>query len=398
MIGCGISGAAFAYQLRNAGLNAVIIERNATPGIPVRCGCGFSSNCFEPLGIPFAKKWLIERIDGVRLFTPSLFEYKNEIGGGFILAKDRLIADLLSGARKYGIQFSPSTKITNVRRAGDGKYLVSSNDGKTFRAEILVDCSGFTSPVRKFLGLGKIPTLGAVRYLYPVEQVKHITLGKDRGTGTGTGKRYLDFLFDPKIFPGGYGWIFPMGKDVQVGAVSRGNPVRSIDRFFTEHGMKLPEPTSVTGGRIPCKGPVKRLVHDRALLLGESASLVNPMNFSGNFSGMLGATIAAEVIIQYFEGKKIKRKAPLGSLNKYEERILAHPSQSPLITPGADALYSLGPGALNLIGKSARKKGKGGLSVTGLCIRLMMTPSLLKETGKLRKVGRAMPYMWKNGW
>jgi len=374
VVGCGISGATVAFQLRNAGLEVAVFERSATPGIPVRCGCGFSKNCFEPLGIPFDEKWLIERIDGVRLFTPSLFEYHNEITKGFILAKDRLISSLLSKAKSKGIHFFPSTIISDVKRAKDGGCIISSKDGRKYRAEILVDCSGFTSPVRKYLGLEKIPTLGAVRYTHPRDQVKHIIPGKDRGQGN----KYLDFLFDPKIFPGGYGWVFPMGREVQVGAVSRGNPAKALRLFFREHEMKLPESMSVTGGRIPCEGPEKRLVHGGILLVGESASLVNPMNFSGNFGGMLGATVAADVIDGYFEHKKIKRKGALGLLSGYEERMRAHPSQSPMLTRGADALYSLDPGALDLLGKSARRKGTGGLSVTELGFRLILNPSLLK--------------------
>ncbi len=394
MIGCGISGATVAYQLRNAGLEVAVFERSPTPGIPVRCGCGFSENCFEPLGIPFDGKWLIERVDGVRLFTPSLYEYHNEITKGYILAKDLLIHSLLSQARSQGIHFFPSTKIVDVERGRGGKYIITSIDGKKYRTGILADCSGFTSPVRRYLGLEKIPTLGAVRYLFPVDEMKHITLGKDRHPG----KRYLDFLFDPKIFQGGYGWIFPMGGEVQLGAVTRGNPARALKRFFVEHGMRLPEPTSVTGGRIPYKGPERRLVHGGILLLGESASLVNPMNFSGNYSGMLGATVAADVIIRYFEHKKIKRKGALGLLNAYEERMRAHPSQSPLLIQGAHALYSLGPKALDLLGMSARRNGKEGLSVGKLVFRLILNPSMLKETGKLRQVGKAMPNLWKNGW
>ena len=293
-------------------------------------------------------------------------------------------------AEREGVRFFKGKRIISVKKEKSGKYLLRT-DGEKYRCEVIVDGSGFSSPVRSYLGLASIPTLGAVRFLYPREKFDPRAIGiSPEDTG------YANFIFHPNILPGGYAWIFPMGQYVQVGAVCRGNPARSL-RNLVQHSNRFPEPAEVTGGKIPCRGPAEKLVYDRILLLGESGSLVNPMNYAGNYGGMLSAKIAADAVRRYFNNKKENGDNDI-ELKKYERNMLSHPSQSPLLQYGASSLCGLTGNALDLLGRAARKRSKGGLSVIKLWLGLFTAPSVLGELRKLKELNHAMPVLWKNGW
>jgi flavin-dependent dehydrogenase len=368
-----------------------VFERTREPGQPVRCGCGFSNNCFTPLGIPLQDEFIINRLEGICFVTPSLFRYYNNTSVGYILKKDILISYLAAKAEQKGVRFFKNERIIKVEREKNGKYLLHSSRGK-YRCEVMVDGSGFTSPVRSYLGLAAIPTLGAVRFLYPREEFEPSGVGV-----TSEDANYANFIFHPKILPGGYGWVFPMGRYVQVGAVCRGNPTSSLRNLLMHHGNEFQTPAEVTGGRIPCRGPVDKLVYDKILLLGESGSLVNPMNYAGNYSGMLSAKIAADAVRRYFNNKKEDGDSSI-KLKEYESKLLSHPSQSPLLRRGASSLYGLTEKALDLLGKASRNRSRGGLSIMKLWLGLFRAPSVLRELGHLRELNRAMLVLWENGW
>jgi len=391
VIGCGISGAAFAYTIRKTGLDVAVFERNRVPGTPVRCGCGFSERSITSLDIPLRDKFIVNRLEGICFITPSLFRYYNNASRGYILKKDILISYLVKRAERDGVRFFKGERIISVERGTTGQYLLRSSK-REYRCEVIVDCSGFSSPVRSYLGLPAIPTLGAVRFLYPREEFEPRAIGiSPDDTG------YANFIFHPKILQGGYAWVFPMDRHIQVGAVSREDPARSLRNYMQHHGTEFATPAAVTGGRIPCKGPEEKLVYDKILLLGESGSLVNPMNFAGNYSGMLSAKIAADAVRRYFNNKK-----EIGDdyieLKKYEKNILSHPSQSPLLQRGASSLYGMSGKALDLLGRAARPRKRGGLALMKLWLGLFTAPSVLGELRQLKELNRAMPVLWENGW
>ena len=368
-----------------------VFERNPVPGCPVRCGGGFSENSFKSLGFPLRDEFIVNRLEGICFITPSLFRYYNHVSGGYILKKDLLISYLAGEAEREGVRLFRDERIISVERDGKGKYLLSSRKGK-YRCGVIVDASGLSSPARSYLGLAAISTLGAVRFLYPREEFDPRGLcvsAEDTG--------YANFIFHPKFLPGGYAWVFPMGRYVQVGAVCRGNPVRSLRSLMARHGTDFQSSAGVTGGRIPCRGPEEKLVYGGILLLGESGSLVNPMNFAGNYGGMLSAKIAADAVRRYFNNKK-KNGDSLIKLKEYEKNLLSHPSQSPLLRCGASSLYGLTENALDLLGRAARKRSRGGLSTTKLLFGLFTAPSVLGELGPLEKLSCAMPVLWENGW
>jgi len=359
----------------------------------VRCGCGFSERCFKPRGLPLRNEWIIERVHGVRFITPSLYDYYNERTKGFIVKKDEFIKYLVNKAEKGGVVFHPGERIISVNEEVSGNYELRSEKG-TYSSRILVDCSGFNSPVRRFLGLGKIPTMGAVRYLFRKKEFDIERFGVVRTPG----KRYINFIFHPFYFPGGYGWIFPMGKMVQVGAACTNNPALALDRYLSDAGIGAGRPGDVVGGRIPFMGPERKLVYDRVLLIGESASLVNPMNLAGNYGAMLSASLAAEAVTQYFNSNEKDNVSLSGVLHGYEEKLLGHPSQSIRLGEGAGALRSLSGKALDTLGKCSIKEGEGGLSTGRMILKLLFAPSLYPEILRLVKLNRSMPFLWEHGW
>lgn len=407
VVGCGIAGATFAYKIRESDLSVGVFEKSGAVGERVRCGCGFSANCFSPLGVPLRDGLVLNEIRGISYVTPLSRGWTNKIPGDvFILDKGRLIEFLARRARATGVKVFTGTKITGIRKNSSGGYDLSSG-GERFGCKVLIDCGGVDSPVRSFLGLTRPETVAGVRYDLPRRRDVISALGlADR-------EDLMNFVLNAKLFPKGYAWIFPSGDGLQVGAVCEGNPVSALDVFLERRGISISEVVARIGGKVPSGGVEERLTYGRTLLLGDSGSLVDPLNFAGNYGSMLSACIAAEEIERYFNSGdppgsdnrygsnpgETDKKGFEGAdiLRRYQRRMLSHPSQSPKLKAGAKALYSLDNIMLDLLGKSARKKGKEGISVARLILAMFPRPSLWKNIGKLVRVRRAVRPLLDHG-
>lgn len=396
-MGCGITGASLIYGLRRSGLRVVAFERSARPGTPVKCAGGFSKRSFEITSIPMKKKWIVDRLSGLSFVTPSLHRYGKKTGQqGYIVRKDLLIEHLVKVAESKGITVFRNEGIRAVRRAKDGFMELVSKKRK-LKCEILLDCSGVTSPVRRYLGKPLIPTLGAIRFdLVDPHEFDDTDLEQFGVYRCDESEKRATFLLDTKFFPRGYGWIFPFGRSIQMGAVCQGNPSASLKRYMEFHGVKLPSAMLSTGGRIPCKGPEKKIIFSNTVLLGEAGSLVNPFNFAGNYPGMLSASLVANAMKDYFNTKSQAHRENI--LNNCGKKILSMSSLSPNIVRGADAFYSIGNGTLDILGRSACGNGKDGISFLGVALRIGITPRAYRDIARLLIVNRATRKLWQGGY
>jgi digeranylgeranylglycerophospholipid reductase len=123
-------------------------------------------------------------------------------------------------------------------------------------------------------------------------------------------------VFLGSVAPKGYAWIIPKGPDtanvglgVRAGAL-KGSVKEHLQKFCDDLGLEI---LSIGGGWIPMGGPVKTMVDQNVIAVGDAAGLVMPSNGGGISQAMISGCFAAETYLEH------KRNGT--PLEAYQERI-----------------------------------------------------------------------------
>jgi flavin-dependent dehydrogenase len=179
---------------------------------------------------------------------------------------------------------------------------VRNSAGKTveLKSRVLVDASGFMGVVRH-----KLP--GRMNIDREIENqdveacYREIRQLKQENENT----KYCEIYLDGKVTPGGYTWIFPKeGAKVNVGlgVVMRGKFPNPKKQFYD---YVLPRPQFegsllLNGGAWwdPTRRPLDNMVGNGVVLVGDAASLVNPIHGGGIGPSMLSGFQAGKTIAE----------------------------------------------------------------------------------------------------
>jgi flavin-dependent dehydrogenase len=134
--------------------------------------------------------------------------------------------------------------------------------------------------------------------------------------------RFCEIYLNQKVAPGGYVWIFPKGGarvNVGLGICMRGNypgPKKQLyDNTFTK---PIFEGSTVLNGGAwfdPTRRPLDNMVANGVVMVGDAASLVNPIHGGGIGPSMLSGYFAGQTIAEAL-GKGEPTKEALWGYNK----------------------------------------------------------------------------------
>lgn len=281
IIGAGPAGASAAHFLGEAGLRALVLERESLPrdkpcgGAVPRSALARFPFAFEPVVRDTVTRvryaWLGEERTVALPDTPVVMVRRREFD-----------AHILAHARATVMD---RTRVSEIVAEGD-LVRVRTEDGAAYAGRYALLAEGSTRALARSLGLASpraiVPTLQAD---VPTERAS----GDWRGTA----------LFQFGALPGGYIWVFPHGGSLSVGIVAfrRGHrPLRpALEAEMARLGIAT-EGIRWRGHPLPVFAGRRMLGRGRILLLGDAAGLVDPLLGEGIRYAIRSGQIAAEVV------------------------------------------------------------------------------------------------------
>ena len=301
VVGAGPAGSSAARAASDKGLDVLLVECRETIGLPVRCAEYIPAPLLGEIGP--AREFMVQAVRGMRTILSD--------GGtsvmrapGFMIQRDLFDQALARSAEQAGARILRSTRVLR-REQGEVVVRARGEPGEArVKARVIVGADGPRSTVGRWIGSENRNLIPAVQWRVPLCLPLEFT----------------EVYFRP-VFYGGYGWLFPAGREANVGlGRKRGKGddepiVRLLERFVSDlarQGKIRAEPMRTTAGWIPAE-PVRRVTRGDVLLAGDAAGHTHPITGAGVAQAVLGGRMA---------GKWAGRAAETGDmslLGGYEE-------------------------------------------------------------------------------
>ena len=300
VVGAGPSGATAAEDLARSGHSVAFIDRD---GRIKPCGGAIPPRLIADFFIP--DEMIVAKVNTARMISPSQRHVDIPIENGYVGMVDREHFDPFlrqraedAGAVRYTGTF---TKIT---RDGDGTHVHfrDKDSGKTrhLTTKLVIGADGARSKVAAQCvpGGDKIPYVIAY----------HEIIEAPAKTESYDPQR-CDVIYDGKISPDFYGWIFPHGGQASIGM---GSMIKSVDvkqataNLRASAGLSDCRTIRREGAPIPLQ-PLDKWDNGRDVVLaGDAAGVVAPSSGEGIYYAMIGGRVAATAAAAKLRTGRIK--------------------------------------------------------------------------------------------
>ena len=297
VVGASFAGLACATALARAGMRVTVLERKADAGEKLHTTGIIVKDAIDQIalldGLPAD---LVRRIDGVRLYAPSLRHVDLSAPGYYFLATDtpNVMRWLAGRAQEAGALVAYRTPFASAARTQGGFDL-----GELGTARFIVGADGPSSRVAKVFSLGMNR-----QFLFGVEHEYTGVELLDPG--------YLHCFVDRRLARGYIGWIVAGVGGVQVGIAGRLKPGHMtateamgafIEKIAPIADFRHSTPASVRAGMIPCGGVVSPVAARRVMLVGDAAGMVSPVTAGGIHTALKHGLASGHAIADFLNGK-----------------------------------------------------------------------------------------------
>jgi len=328
VVGAGTAGCLAAKTVAESGLKACIIEKKPQDQIGEKvCGDALGEHHLKTLGLEKPTGSEFEaKIDGIKIFSPdenTVFTIADKDFVGYLLNRRLFGQWVLKKALDKGVLLQDNMNLREPIIEKGAVVGVTAKNMKTeevseLRSKVVVDATGFFGMVRKQLpaemGIDREISNEDVEACYrEIRQLKHET----------ENTRFCEIYLNQKASPGGYIWIFPKGGarvNVGIGALMRpeGYPNPKTQLYATAYKKPMFEDSVVlTGGSWfdPVRRPLDNMESNGIAVVGDAASLVNPIHGGGIGPSMISGYLAGQQIVDAL-GKGEPTKEALWRYNK----------------------------------------------------------------------------------
>ena len=310
VVGAGTGGALAAKKAANLGLKTYLIERKPADDVGDKvCGDAVEKKDFDALNIQLPKGTELEnRIKASNLYPPdqkvclSLTEKGSE---GYIINRLNFGQRLLKEAINTGLEFQDELMVLKPLQKQKSVVGVEVKNMKTgekseIEGEIVIDASGFHSPLRK-----------AVKSPYienEIDKNDMIVCYREilQVGGMDFDPHCIHIFLSQKRAPGGYLWFFPKSENkVNLGIGVYSDPQYKVKDYYKNEVLPLAkEPIEIIhqgGGVVPVRRPLWSLVESGIMFVGDAACQVNPLHGGGIGPSMRAGIYAAETAASAIE-------------------------------------------------------------------------------------------------
>ncbi|MGG7643468.1 geranylgeranyl diphosphate reductase [Rhodovulum sp. YNF3179] len=287
VVGGGPSGATAAEDLARSGHNVALLDR---AGRIKPCGGAIPPRLIADFDIPDAQ--LVARITTARMISPTGRQVDIPIENGFVGMVDREDFDAFLRDRAQG---AGATRLTGTfqriaRDGGTTRVIYRDKESGAERAvetRLVIGADGARSRVAR----AEVPGGDSIPYVIAYHEIIEAP-GK---VGAYDPAR-CDVVYDGRISPDFYGWVFPHGKSASVGMGSMVPDVdlkRATADLRAASGLADCPTIRKEGAPIPLK-PLDRWDNGRDVVLaGDAAGVVAPSSGEGIYYAMVGGRVAA---------------------------------------------------------------------------------------------------------
>ncbi|HEY9078400.1 MAG TPA: geranylgeranyl reductase family protein [Anaerolineaceae bacterium] len=283
IVGAGAGGSSTAYFLSQHNLRVLVIEKCSLPRYKA-CGGGVSLKFLNRI-FPFSFDPVIEKqVDSLRYqFLGIDLVVPIPQGEMAMVMRDQFDNFILSHTTCDLLQAS----VTRVVESSD-LVSVTTDQQQVFYSKYLVAADGVNSLIRKHIFPDHIPTrIPAIE----AEVIVPESIYQNYCSGP-------TFIFSKPRF--GYLWIFPKKHSLSIGIASRGLHGSTLKTILKQEmltrGISL-ENVPLHGHTIPVCIRHNRLATKRIFLVGDAASLVDPLSGEGIRPAILSGCLASQAII-----------------------------------------------------------------------------------------------------
>lgn len=287
VVGGGPSGATAAEDLARSGHKVALLDR---AGRIKPCGGAIPPRLIADFDLPDDQ--LVAKITTARMISPTGRKVDIPIENGFVGMVDREDFDefLRKRAARAGATRATGTYLRIERDSAGTRVVyrdkVSGNE-RSLATRLVIGADGARSNVART----EVPGGDSIPYVIAYHEIIEAP-GK---VGDYDPER-CDVIYDGRISPDFYGWVFPHGKSASVGM---GSMVRDVDLKKATADLRLSSGLSECptirkeGAPIPLK-PLDRWDNGSDVVLaGDAAGVVAPSSGEGIYYAMVGGRVAA---------------------------------------------------------------------------------------------------------
>ncbi|OYQ34593.1 geranylgeranyl diphosphate reductase [Niveispirillum lacus] len=302
VIGGGPSGAMAAERLVENGYSVLLVD----PGNRIKpCGGAIPSRTLKDFAIP--EELLVARAGAARIIAPSGQQVDMQIGDiGFVGMVDRATFDpyLRARAERAGAHLFTGKLIGLEERVDRSLWLsLAATDGDPtaspliLRARMVIGADGANSTVRRLM----FPANKRPPYVFAYHEIVE---SPAEGMAPSFAPDRCDVIYDGRVSPDFYGWVFPHGSHTSIGCGSgvKGHDLRGATAALrVKAGLADCKIVRREGAPLPLK-PMRRWDNGRNVLLtGDAAGTVAPASGEGIHYAMLCGRLCADAVQKCLE-------------------------------------------------------------------------------------------------
>ncbi len=286
VVGGGPSGAIAAEDLARQGHAVAMLDR---AGRIKPCGGAIPPRAIQDFAIP--DEQIVARIQTARMISPTGRQVDIPIENGFVGMVDREHFDEFLRVRAAGAGADRLTgTYLRIERDVDGTHVVWRDKAgveQRSATKLVIGADGARSGVART----EVPGGDKIPYVIAYHEI----VKAPKASNTYDPKR-CDVIYDGRISPDFYGWVFPHGESASIGM---GTGIDGIDLkkatadLRASAGLTGCETIRREGAPIPLR-PMDRWDNGRDVVLaGDAAGVVAPSSGEGIFYAMVGGRVAA---------------------------------------------------------------------------------------------------------